>query len=513
MSMELDILAAIDDPKVFGPVFTKADSWISWRAFLAALFGLPMDKAQRRIFTECTQRDDCPTEPAKEAWLICGRRSGKSFTLALVAVFLACFKDWSPYLGIGERGTITVIAADRKQARTIMRYVKGLLQLVPMLRKLVEAERLEGIDLSNRITIEVHTCSFRTVRGYTILAALCDEMAFWLGEDSSNPDAEVIAALRPAMATVPNAMMLCASSPYARKGVLWDAYHRYFGQDGPILVWNAPTRTMNPTVSQAFIEAEMEKDPASATAEYLAEFRTDIEAYVSREALEAVVEWGVSERGPLDGKRYAAFVDPSGGSADSMTLAIGHAEGEVAVLDLISEIRPPFSPEGVVSEFADVLKRYKITKVTGDRYAGEWPREQFRKHGIKYEPSKDPKGTIYLNLLPLVNSGKVRLLGSQRLVSQLIGLERNTARGGRDSIDHARGAHDDVANAVAGALLQATARKPQIRIGYGGPGRIYYPDLKPEPTHIRLVRVNENGKELTAEEACALRHTLPGQQF
>ena len=126
--------------------------------------------------------------------------------------------NWTPCLGIGERGTITVIAADRKQARTIMRYVKGLLQLVPMLRQLVEAERLEGIDLSNRITIEVHTCSFRTVRGYTILAALCDEMAFWLGEDSSNPDAEVVAAIKPAMATIPNAILLCASSPYARKG-------------------------------------------------------------------------------------------------------------------------------------------------------------------------------------------------------------------------------------------------------------------------------------------------------
>jgi hypothetical protein len=31
-----------------------------------------------------------------------------------------------------------------------------------------------------------------------------------------------------------------------------------------------------------------------------------------------------------------------------------------------------------------------------------------------------------------------------------VGLERRTARGGRDSIDHAAGAHDDLANVVAG---------------------------------------------------------------
>ena len=157
----MNIIEAVRDPAVFGPAFRDRDTWAAWFAFLAALFGLKMDAEQQRIFTACTQRSDTPTEQANEAWLICGRRSGKSFTLALVAVFLAAFRDWTPYLGIGERGTITVIAADRKQARTIMRYTKGLFQSVPMLRQLVEAERQEGIDLTNRVTIEVHTCQFQ----------------------------------------------------------------------------------------------------------------------------------------------------------------------------------------------------------------------------------------------------------------------------------------------------------------------------------------------------------------
>jgi hypothetical protein len=34
------------------------------------------------------------------------------------------------------------------------------------------------------------------------------------------------------------------------------------------------------------------------------------------------------------------------------------------------------------------------------------------------------------------------------LAAQLCALERRTSRGGRDSIDHAPGAHDDLANAV-----------------------------------------------------------------
>ena len=186
------------------------------------------------------------------------------------------------------------------------------------------------------------------------------------------------------------------------------------------------------------------------------------------------------------------------------------------MLDLIREVRPPFSPEGVVSEFADVLKTYQVTQVAGDRYAGEWPREQFRKQGIKYEPSRDPKGSLYLNILPLLNSGKVRLLGNQRLVAQLIGLERNPSRGGKDSIDHPRGGHDDFANAVAGCLLLVTAKPPQIRVGgYNYGGRVTWLDSKDKPRlrdSLRISRVNEAGEEITAEEALALRRTTPGRR-
>jgi hypothetical protein len=61
----------------------------------------------------------------------------------------------------------------------------------------------------------------------------------------------------------------------------------------------------------------------------------------------------------------------------------------------------------------------------------------------------------------MINSGACDLLEHDRLTQQLVGLERRTARGGRDSIDHAPGAHDDVANACAGALVTAF-KKPSL---------------------------------------------------
>jgi hypothetical protein len=380
---------------------------------------------------------------------------------ACVAVFLATFRDWRPYLGPGERATVMVIAADRKQARTIMRYCVGLLRSVPMLSPLIEGETQERIDLRRRVTIEVHTASFRSTRGYTLIAGLLDELAFWPSDEgSAEPDVEVLAALRPGMATIPNAMLLCASSPYARRGALYDAWRRHFAKEGdPVLVWHAATRAMNGTVPQAVVDAAMEADPASAAAEYGAQFRSDIETLLSREAVSACVSFDVRERAPMQSTRYFGFVDPSGGSADSMTLAIGHREreGDIIVVDALRERRPPFSPEDVTSEFAGLLKSYRVGKIVGDKYAGEWPREKFREHGVVYEPAAKPKSDLYRDIVPLINSRKLDLLDHARLLAQLVGLERRSARGGRDSIDHAPGAHDDIANAVAG--LSAVAKR------------------------------------------------------
>src|SRR3954470_22045424 len=128
------------------------------------------------------------------------------------------------------------------------------------------------------------------------------------------------------------------------------------------------------------------------------------------------------------------------------------------VLDAIRERRPPFSPEAVVADFAGLLKSYRITTIAGDRYAGEWPRERLREHGITYDPADKPKSDLYRDLLPAINSRTVDLLDSDRLLNQLVGLERRTARGGRDSIDHAPGGHDDLVNVVAGVVSALSAR-------------------------------------------------------
>jgi len=190
---------------------------------------------------------------------------------------------------------------------------------------------------------------------------IADEIAFWRSDDSANPDYEIIAALRPALATL-NGRLIALSSPYAKRGELWGAYRRYYGQDdASILVAQADSRTMNPKLPQRVVDRAYERDAAAAQAEYGAQFRNDLEAFVSREAVEACVSPGLFELPPITRQSYRAFVDPSGGSADSMTLAIAHDERQpdgqtITMLDAVREVKPPFSPEAVVADFCELLK-------------------------------------------------------------------------------------------------------------------------------------------------------------
>ncbi|WP_369719922.1 hypothetical protein AB8Z38_22160 [Bradyrhizobium sp. LLZ17] len=179
---------------------------------------------------------------------------------------------------------------------------------------------------------------------------------FTTDEGSASPDAEIVKAIKPAMSTIPNAMLLVASSPYAKRGILYEAYRDHFGKEGdPTLVWQADTRTMNPSVPQSEIDEAYAADPASASAEFGAQFRNDIESYISLDAVLACVSDGIYERPAERGVTYSAFLDPAGGSGqDSYTLAIGHLDAPtgMAIVDCIREAKPPFSPEETTARHA-----------------------------------------------------------------------------------------------------------------------------------------------------------------
>lgn len=459
---------ACRDPNLFGP-WLAADTFAAWHVVHKALFGEAMDAAELATFTEITGRTEAPTTPAAEAYIVVGRRGGKDVNAAALVAYLATIgADQLGFLDRlvkGESGVVQLIAVDRRQAKVCLGYLRAYFDQ-PLLAQMVAKSTAEGLELTNGLAIEITTNDARTSRGRTVVAAVFDELAHWSAENSANPDQDVYNAVKPAMATIPGAMLIGISSPYARRGLLWKKHKRHFGKPGNVLIVQAPTWRMNPTIKRdgEFLTEAFADDPASAAAEYGAQFRSDIEAFVSLEVVEACVERGVFERPPVAGVTYSAFVDAAGGSGgDSMTLAISHREGDsdddLIVIDAVRERTSPFSPEAVVDEFCALLKAYGIHSVTGDRWGSEFVREQFRKRGVAYDIAEKVKSDLYLNALPVLNSGRVVLLDDDKTIAQLVALERRTARGGRESIDHPPSGKDDRVNAVAGAMSIAAAPK------------------------------------------------------
>jgi hypothetical protein len=468
MRSNVSIIQALNDKELLGQFLVDPGTWRNWFTFLKAFYGLPCDSEEEiTTFKQCTGRSQWPTTAAREGWCICGRRSGKSITSARLGAYTAAFEDHK--LSPGEIGHVLIISQTKMQSTIIKKYLSSFFNENRYLKTLLVKETSFEIELNNRITIMVLPSDFRSVRGFTAIVAIIDELAYFQLEGST-PDYEVLRAIRPTLAST-NGKLICISTPYSRQGELFKAYKDHYGKDGDdVLVWQANSHLMNPTLNVQTIERAMIDDPEGSIAEWGGLFRSDIESFISREAVESCVIVGRFELPPISNIYYWAFCDPSGGSKDSFSVAVAHREKDRIVLDAVRESRPPFSPEQVCEEFSALLKTYRISEVRGDRYAGEWPREQFRKHGINYQVSEMAKSDIYRNFLPLINSGQVELLDNKKLFNQLVSLERRTARGGKDSIDHSPHSHDDIANSAAGVAWMV-----QESISHAGP--IYYESI------------------------------------
>jgi hypothetical protein len=456
MKRKPDIIEAIKNPKLFGslPRFKKLETWTSWLVVLKAIFGLPMTGDDLVIFNRHSGRTSPPIGGSKETYLIIGRRGGKSFISALITCFIACFIDFKPFITVGETLAVMRLARDKDQARIVFRYIKAILNHVPALRNMIVDQRADEIELITGVTIMVKASDFGGVRGPTIACVVADEIAFWPSQ-GANPDDEVLSAIRPAMATIPDAKLLCIITGYAQVGALYEAHKEHYGKDDDeVLVWQSDTATMNPTISQKFIDKEIEKDPEAGRAEWLGLFREDVTAAFPMEVIEACITSGRSELSPSpDVQQYFAFVDPSGGRHDAFTLAIAHLDYEDRViLDAIRATRSPFDPSEVVQEYSEFLKSYGLNIILGDNYGGEWPKAEFAKHGILYELSEKTKSELYLAAIPVFTSRRIGLLDIEKLKTEFRRLERRRGRSGKDTIDHPPRGSDDIANSVAGVI-------------------------------------------------------------
>lgn len=467
----MNIIESINDSNLFKPFLAdrtgSIDSWSNWTTALRCLYGLKnRSRNSIKLIKECSGRDfrSLPADGFNTALFLTGRRSGKSRMAAVIGAYESCLSGRESLLAAGEMGLVVVIAPSKKQARIVKTYLRSIFDQTPMLQSQIVRETQEGFDLQNGISIEILVGDWRTVRGYSLLAAIIDEICF-MGLDAESKvrsDSELVRAVRPSLTTT-QGKLICISSPYAQKGWAYRTWKKNYANDkGKILVWRCPSMLMNPLLDKSIVDDAMEEDPASARSEYYAEWRTDVQTYLPREVIEQVVIKGRTQLMPREKIQYRAFCDMSGGRADSAALAIGHKDGRKVIIDFLKEYKPPFSPHSVAGQMAAELKRYNIRSVTGDRYAGEYTSEAFRSYGIKYSSADKNKSELYIELIGPICSREIELLDDDALITQLSNLERRTRSGGRDIVDHPTGQHDDKANAVAGCVALLNKRKMRV---------------------------------------------------
>lgn len=462
---------ALSDDKLLARAL-PGPSWAAWRVLLIACMGERLTASERKVFKRLTGRNREPGAIVETLLVVAGRRSGKSRAASVLTTYLACLCDWREHLAIGEKALALYLAPSARQAEIVHDYSATLIDDVPLLAELVTGRTNDVLRLQRSIDLETQAASPRYSRGMTCISVTLDECAYFRSaDDVAVSDTELMVALRPSLATT-SGMMVLTSSPAQMEGVVFNLHKRHFGPQGdPLtLVVHSDSVGLNPSLKKSVIDRAFENDPVGAASEYGAEFRQPVANYLERSIIEKCIEPGMTQRTRVPVVPHRAFIDVAGGAGtDSFTACIGHTHRdngrEVCVIDCLFEARPPFNPETVAKQVADLCAAYGVTFATGDAYGGSWPMTAFARHGISYAISPLAKSEIYLHTLPLWVSGRVAMLDNQRAVDQLASLKRKLMQGGREVIDHAKGGHDDLANVVSGLCWLLTPPKQKVFMG------------------------------------------------
>jgi hypothetical protein len=455
------IIEFVSDSQLLGLSISLAQ-----RTLLKTIYGLPLGDDEHAIFRACTGRETYSTLPVSEVTVVAGARAGKDSRIAApIVCYEALFGGHEYHLARGERGVIPLVAQDARAAKIAFGYIAQYLTGSRLLASLVDGDPLASeIVLRNGLSIVCFPCTLRSLRGFSIPVAIMDELAFYRLEGQADSDVEIQASIRRGMISFPNTKLVKISTPYMKSGVLHDDFKRAWGVDDPdLLVWRASSLYMNPALRAERLERHRRLDPSRFAREYEAEFTDDLEAFIARSWIEACVVVGRHALAPqLDRFWYSAAIDASGGGGDAFTVSVVHLEGEGPNSRIVQDYLKGFSKprngtvdlEGVVAEIVTVLRGFDCVSVLADRYAANWVVQAFARHGIAVTPAPD-KSACYVELEPVIAQGRLALLDHPAQTRELSLLERRARPGGKPSIDHPRGGHDDHAASLALAVYAA----------------------------------------------------------
>ena len=389
-----------------------------------------------------------------------GRRGGKSSTLCRVAVAeLMAGKHEVPTGDVAVFAFISVKKAEaRERLSTICQILAAL--NIPFTRRNDEV-RIDGRPMCFR----VYSASFRTAVGMTCCGIICDEVSRWRDEETgANPAREVLASVRPSMATIVGAHEFLSSSPWSTL----DAHHDAFemGNTKDQLVFHAATWQANPSISYDRC-CDLEPDESVREREYGAiPMRAGLSAFFDSAAIDDAIDPTLElPRRAQEGDSVTSGAD-FGFRRDSSAIVVCHrdAEGHIYRVADMLELRPskdvPLKPSETVNAFATILRRHDLKAVMADGHYREAISEHLANAnmGLVDGPAGAIGNTkVYVNARSLFHQGRVRIPDDDQIRRDLIEIQhRPTPNGGLRIVLPRRqgGGHADVVSALVLALWQ-----------------------------------------------------------
>lgn len=452
-------------------------------------------------YVKSVKKADYVPKTYRECWAVWGRRAGKTDTFAsTIVAYEAALGGHEAYFRAGKKAICFQIAQDLRMARFALHGIKSTLESMPFIyrngskKNRITQVTADRIDLWNGISICVIPPTLKSVRGYDNPISVMDEVGVWYQDsDSANPDVAVYEAVSPGQAQFPNSMIVGISSPWNRGGLLFKRYSS--GTEGcsvycpscrlePVdgcenceklrephknfLILHGTT-TINPIITEKWLDSERKKNPRAFERECLARFQDSLSGFLPSALLERARDVGVVGRPPESRNFYIAAIDPAF-RQDAFGFTIVHADAKLGIVQDYQKrweadpIEGKIDPKVIFPLIAAALKQYRCFSVYSDQYTLETLQYLAQQHGFSIEEvtfSSESKAEIYGNLEMLLNQNRIRLLDDDETINELRSLEKRLSEGGKVMIAAPEGLHDDMATVVAIAAHQAIWLLPE----------------------------------------------------
>ncbi len=450
---------------------------------------------ERELFSRMTdlRYDEAQVFPKSEVSMICGRRAGKTLMASVLSLWSAIKLNWKKYLGRKKVAEVFVIAQHRDFAQDVLREIKHLIDGSEILRRLKDPEGSDSQSAVNLkvpfiengkivysfVQVKVFAASKQSTRGPACVAALLDECAFYdLDENAAVSDKDIVRAVQPALAQFGNmGLLILLSSPSIRQGVLWENYEKRLSPIKNKLVLKAASWMWNEMItSEKYREFEA-ADPDSFEHEYRGNFVDSISIFIRPDCIDQCVKEKVYEIEPskeikdlvVIGAIDAAF------KKDKFAFSIIGMSEDGRVKHFVMKTwagtkEKPVSSMDIAEEIAPYYRKFGLSGIFADQYSFEPLRELFSQQGMTLTErpfTNEYKKKIFYNLKNSIHQGHIELLDNKLLILELKQLVAEIKPTGTITLGHPARGSDDLADALAIAVYEASQQNGSGNIDMG----------------------------------------------